>query len=97
MRTLDDAFCFFAVARQPHGLLLRLPVRSIFLPLAEPSARIGGPCLAPDGTKTRLNFQIVLRHELPDGEFPLDKHGQGRSLHTSHGEILAMGKRVCTR
>ncbi len=35
------------------------------------------------------HLQIILRHELADGQFALHQHGQRGSLHAAHGEVLS--------
>jgi hypothetical protein len=43
------------------------------------------------------NLYVVFRNEIPENELSLDKHGQGRGLHTSNGEFLTVREGVRAR
>ena len=40
------------------------------------------------------HLEVVLGHELADGEFALDQHGQRRRLHAADARVVVVGERV---
>ncbi len=50
-----------------------------------------------DGLEGGDHFEIVLGHEVADGEFALDHHGERRGLHAADGKLFVVGERVGAR
>ena len=65
-----------------------VPLLPRSLGLAKPCALITARPASAGWTKRRHHFEIIFGHEIADGQFPLDQHGQRGSLHAPHGKLF---------
>ncbi len=89
-----DARGFFAVRREPHGLLERFLIGAGGSAVAQPGALVSLLRRGRLGMKGGLHLKVVFRHEAANGELPLDEHSQRGSLHAPHGKVFAIGEGV---